>query len=119
MNMQENELDQWRQRMRNGSITDRDKILAAMQERVDPNAPLYRLELLYDENAKTVILQGNQFGLETLLDAITRLVRSGTELGHVHFDSASGLSKNDLDLIIQIVGDNTVGAHPVDDRDEP
>jgi hypothetical protein len=117
--MQENELDEWRQKMRNGAITDPNKILAAMQERVDLNASLYRLELLYDENRKTVILQGNQYGLETLLEAITRLVRSSTELAHVHFDSVSGFSKNDLDLIIQFVGDSNIVAHRVDDQDEP
>lgn len=105
------ELDEWRRKMRDNSITGPDEIRAAMQGNIDPDAPLYRLELLYDEATKTVILQGNKFGLETFLEAVMRLVKGELGESHVHFDCTSGLSKNDLDLIIQYVSDEGNGPH--------
>jgi hypothetical protein len=110
------QLDEWRRKKMENSMTDPDEAWAAIKKSIDPNAPLYRLELLYDENEKLVILQGNQVGLENLLHALLTLVKPDTPAGaHAHFDRASGLSKNDLDLIIQRVGDDDMGiTHTVD-----
>ncbi len=104
------ELDEWRRKKMENSVTDPDEAWAAIKKSIDPDAPLYRLELLYDEDKKLAILQGNQAGLENLLNTLLRLLRPDTPSGaHEHFDRASGLSKNDLDLIIQRVGDDDVG----------
>jgi hypothetical protein len=113
------ELDRWRRNMRDNSTTDPDEIRAAMQRNIDPDAPLYRLELLYDESTKTIILQGNKFGLETLLEAMIRLMRGEPDLSHLHFDRASGFSKNALDLIIQFVNDQGNGPHYSEDPRDP
>lgn len=108
------ELDEWRRKMRESSTTDPEEIVEAARKRMDPNGPVFRLELLYDKTIQTVILQGNERGLQHLVDTLMRLLKSGSG-AHAHFDSYSSLSKNDLDLIIQRVGDDDVGTHTVSD----
>ncbi|MBI1281949.1 MAG: hypothetical protein GC179_27740 [Anaerolineaceae bacterium] len=109
------ELDEFRRRNRENAITDPEEILRIIRKTADPNAAPYRLELFYDPNTKTILLQGNQAGLESLRDAIAVLTEPETASGsHWHYDSGSGLTKNDVDLIIQRVGDNDTGTHTID-----
>jgi hypothetical protein len=112
-------IEEWRRKMLENAITDPDEILAYMKKMVDPNAPPYRLELFYDADSKTLLLQGNKTGLDNLSATLGRLVRSESASGaHAHYDSASGLSKNNVDLIIQLVDDIGAGAHTVPSAEE-
>jgi hypothetical protein len=104
------EFEEWINKMRQGALTDPDEIRAAILRNVDPNQPPYRLELLYDEAAKTVTLRGNLAGLQDLLAIVANLARPETRPGaSIRLDSASELTKNDLNLIIQLVEDNDSG----------
>lgn len=108
------ELDEFRRRVRENSITDPEEIRRIISATTDPNAPPYRLELLFDPQTNTVLLQGNQAGLENLLGTIARLAEPSSLSGaHAHYDASVGLSKNDLDLIIQRVNDDDDGAHTI------
>jgi hypothetical protein len=110
------ELDEFRRRNRENAITDPEEVLKIIRKTADPNAPPYRLELLFDPKTKTVLLQGNQAGLESLRDAIAELAEPDAFSGmHRHYDNPTGLTKNDLDLIIQRVGDNDVGTHTINE----
>ncbi len=109
------ELDEFRKRNRENAITDPEEVLRIIRTTADLNAPPYRLELLFDPKTKTILLQGNQAGLEHLLGIIEILAASNTESGnHFHYDSGNGLSKNDVNLIIQRVGDNDTGTHTIE-----
>lgn len=109
------ELDEWRKRNRDNAISDPDEVLAMMKKSIDLNAPKYRLEFLFDEKTNTILLQGNQAGLESILGVLQNLVEADTVSGtHYHFDRQTGLSKNDLDLIIQRVNDDDDGAHTIE-----
>ncbi|MCL4248816.1 MAG: hypothetical protein KJ065_11785 [Anaerolineae bacterium] len=106
------ELDDFRRKMREKGTGNPEEFFAKVREDLDPNQPSYRLELFFDETTRTVILQGNQAGLENLLKQIEKLARPDTVSGaHAHFDSVTELSENNVDMIIQRVEDNDMGAH--------
>jgi hypothetical protein len=106
------DLDDFRRKMREKATGNSEEFFAEIRKNIDPNQPTYRLELLYNEATKTVILQGNQAGLENLLEHIKRLARPGEVSGaNAHFDSVTSLSENDVDMIIQRVENDDIGAH--------
>ncbi len=108
-----NELDEFRRKMRE-KAGNFEEFYAEIIKNIDPNQPPHRLELFYDEDTKTVILQGNQVGLESLIRTIERLARADAVSGaHAHFDSATQLSENNVDMIIQRVDNDDTGAHGI------
>lgn len=107
------ELDEWHKSHADVNSNPQE-VLNIIKKAIDPNAPKYRLELLFDEETKTILLQGNQVGLERILGVLQELVKPDTVSGkHRHFDRQTGLSKNDLDLIIQRVNDDDDGTHTI------
>jgi len=106
------DLEEFRRKMREKGTRDSEEFFMEVRKNMDPNQPIYRLELFYDEATRTVILQGNQAGLEGLIDQIKRLARPGEVSGaHAHFDNVTSLSENNVDMIIQRVEDDDMGAH--------
>ena len=108
------ELEEWRKKNRESAISDPEEVLKIIMKTAKPNEPKYRLELLFDAETKTILLQGNQAGLERILGAIQVLAQPDEHSGnHRHFDRQTGLTKADVDLIIQRVNDDDEGAHTI------
>jgi hypothetical protein len=106
-----NELEEFLRKMREKATGNSEEFFARASQEAHNNDKIFRLELLYDEVTKTVILQGNQVGLEYLIETIRRLAQPDAISGsHVHFDETN-LSKNELDLIIQHVKGDDMGSH--------
>ncbi len=51
------DLDEFRRKMREKSTLISEEFFAQVLKNIYPNQPLYRLELLYDEATRTVILR--------------------------------------------------------------
>lgn len=117
-------VEEVRQQMRAKATTDPEEIerfWAKVKAGIDPNQPPYRLEFLFDPESKLVLLQGNRFGLQSLLNIITRLLYPTSVAGtHAHFDTYTEFSENDLDFIIHKLNDDgSGGAHVVPENRRP
>lgn len=108
------DLEKWRKKVQENSITDKAKILDYMMSHAVVEDEPFRLEILYRPEGELVIIQGNLKGLKSLQEALERLIESSPVGGHIHYDSSSGLSKSEIPLIIQKVGDTGVGPHVTD-----
>jgi hypothetical protein len=101
------QLEDWLANQRKKLIDDPDEVLRIKKSLVDENRPIYRLELLYDEENKTILLQGNSAGLKNLIENILQLANPDTPIGAtVEYDRYTNLSICELELIIKRVGDD-------------
>lgn len=107
-------VDEWRKKVQDNSVTDKEKILDYMMSHAVVEDEPYRLEVLYKPEGKLVIIQGNLKGLKSLQETLRRLIESSPVGGHIHYDSSSGLSKSEIPLIIQKVDDTDDGPHVID-----
>ncbi len=105
------DIDEWRKQIRANSITDKEKIQEYIMSHAVEDKEPYRLEVLYKPDGELVIIQGNLRGLKSLHEAIQRLIETSPVGGHIHFDASSGLSKAEIPLIVQKVGDTGNGTH--------
>lgn len=88
-------------------LNERSELLtpeAALAKKLSLSTPsTMRLELTFNEVTKTVLLRGNQDGIQHLLEMIQLL--SGVDIpsgNHAHFDSQTNLSQCDSDLALII-----------------
>lgn len=100
------QLEDWLASQRKKVIDDPEEALRIKRSLVDENRPIYRLELLYDEENKTILLQGNREGLKNLIGNISQLANPDTPIGATaEYDLYTNLSICELELIIKRVGD--------------
>lgn len=105
------DLDKWLKDVQNSRVTNRDEIEEYMMAHAITSEEPYRLEVLYKPEGQLVVIQGNDRGLKAFLEAVERLVHTSPIGGHIHYDAASGLSKSEIPLIIQKIGDDGDGVH--------
>ncbi|MEL6151914.1 MAG: hypothetical protein AAGK74_21860 [Chloroflexota bacterium] len=112
------DFEEWRKKIRETAISDPEEILRIMREKAVDD-PTFVLELRHDKNDNTILLQGNEAGLNYLAQAILRMVNSGVPGSHAHFEAGHGFTESDLHLIVQRVDDaGHGGAHQVTSSDD-
>ena len=66
---------------------------------------------LFFKDAMAAVSAGTTKTQKAFLEAVERLVHTSPIGGHIHYDAASGLSKSEIPLIIQKIGDDGDGVH--------
>jgi len=108
------QLDEWKKRVKESSVKDEETIKRYMDSKAVEGEP-FRLEVLQSSDTEEVLIQGNLEGLRYVKDVIDRLINTNRVGGHSHLEDGHGLTKSDVSLIIQLVGDdeNIDGSHVV------
>lgn len=99
--------------LRGKTFLSPEEARAAILSMAQPSDVL--LELRYDETTRTVLILGNQEGLEYLLSRIATLVSPNAASGnHDHFEENSGFRRSDLRLIIERYEEGEVMTHRIE-----
>lgn len=104
-------LEGWKKTIKENALRDKDEIEEWMQSMVKSSEP-FRLEILEGADDEVILIQGNLAGLESLANTLNRLVTTATIGGHAHLEEGHGLSRANVSVIIQLVGDGEASDGP-------
>lgn len=99
-------LEKWRQKVRENSITDEKEIMEYMLSKAVYRDKPFRLEVLQSSDHEQILIQGNIEGLTHLRDVIDKVININSFGHHEHLGDGHGLTKADVNVIIQLVGDD-------------
>ncbi len=97
-------LEDWKKKRREFNIRPFNEVEKHIKANAQPIS--YKLEILIDSEANSLVIQGNIEGIMRLRNDLDSLIESGVVGDHFNLEDGHGLTQANVSITIQLIGED-------------